>query len=165
VIAGRILVGYIRAADDSTVGGHRITSRVQTVPVEDRCFLGGANTVRGYFQDQLDGSLTTPGLGSGGVVEYLSNLEARFSLVGRFGAVGFLDMGAVWPDPNLVRLRNFVPRSDPNKVRPEDVRYAYGLGLRFRTPLGPVRLDYARKWNYLPGEDKDRIHFAIGHSF
>ncbi len=165
VLAARVLAGYIHAADDSLVGGRPVSSKVQTIPVEDRYFLGGGNTVRGYFQNELDGTLGQPGVGPGGLVQWLTNLEARWRLFGRFGAVGFLDMGNVWVDEAQFTLDSFFPHSDPEKVEPTDVRYSYGLGLRFSTPLGPVRLDYARKWNYLPGEDRDRIHFAIGHAF
>jgi outer membrane protein assembly factor BamA len=158
-------MGYIRprGADETDVPG------VELIPNEDRYFLGGANSVRGFSQDFLDGTVpgAPEGQAAGGLAEFLLSLENRMPVRGRFSAVVFLDAGNVWQDRTDIRLERWVPHSDPENVSPEDVRYVYGLGLRFDTGLGPIRLDYARKWN-IPadsGEERDRWHFALGHSF
>ncbi|MGH2571361.1 MAG: BamA/TamA family outer membrane protein, partial [bacterium] len=50
-------------------------------------------------------------------------------------------------------------------------RYSWGFGLRFRTPVGPVRLDWARKFKILPvragrgSENKSMWHLSLGHVF
>ena len=46
-----------------------------------------------------------------------------------------------------------------------DLRYTAGFGLRYKTALGPLRVDWGYKLNRLPGESASRWHFTIGHAF
>jgi len=46
-----------------------------------------------------------------------------------------------------------------------DLRYVAGVGIRYRSPLGPLRLDWGFKLDRRPGEDPSVFHFAIGHAF
>lgn len=170
VLATRLQLGYIIAGNDSTVAGRPIDSRVELIPNEDRFLLGGANTVRGYIQNELDGSPGTGDVGTGqkgGLAQFLFCTELRFPLLWRFSGVCFLDAGNVWQDRAFLKWNRFVPHQNRREVTPYDVRYAYGVGLRFNTLLGPVRVDYARKWN-LPETyelGKDRWYVALGHAF
>jgi outer membrane protein assembly factor BamA len=81
--------------------------------------------------------------------------------------VFFLDAGNVWQDRRFLTLERLVPHQDRTEVTPYDLRYSYGMGIRFNTALGPIRIDYARKWNrpedYRGG--KDAWHVALGHAF
>ena len=164
-VATRIQLGYTvpTIADPSPD-----QIEVELIPTEDRFYLGGSTTVRGYKQDQIDGRvLAQPGLPEGGLAEWLFNVELRIPLFWRFGLVTFLDSGGVWQDKRLISLDRWIPHSDPNNVEQNDVRYTYGVGLRFATPVGPVRVDYARKWNQ-PAESlggKDDWHLALGQAF
>jgi outer membrane protein assembly factor BamA len=171
VLGGRLRLGYIwPPAGDPDPSGQAIPG-VERVPTQDRLFLGGANTVRGYKQDELNGLGPSPQAGEsqagGGLAEFLANVEVRAPLVWRLGLVGFLDAGNVWQDPNSIQWENLVPRADPANVNPEDLRYTYGLGLRFGTPVGPIRFDYAWKWNVPQGDTGRRSgwHVAIGQAF
>jgi outer membrane translocation and assembly module TamA len=80
-------------------------------------------------------------------------------------------MGNVWQNPSSLDIGDFVPHSDRNKVESDDVRYTYGLGLRFATPVGPFRVDYAWKWNFPNepvGQQESRRggwHVGIGQAF
>jgi outer membrane protein insertion porin family len=65
--------------------------------------------------------------------------------------VVFLDAGNVYPKIS--------------DIDPTDLRYAAGLGLRYSTPVGPVRVDYGHKLDKKPGESSGEIHFSIGHAF
>jgi outer membrane protein insertion porin family len=171
VLATRLQLGYIvPSRDDSTVAGKLIDTRVELIPNEDRFFLGGANTVRGYEQDELDGTVSAASIiekgQEGGLAEFLFGAELRFRLVWRLSGVAFVDAGNVWQDRRFITLERFIPHGNRSEVDPLDVRYSYGLGLRFNTPLGPVRLDYARRWNRPLDEiGKDRWHVALGHAF
>jgi outer membrane protein insertion porin family len=173
ILATRVQVGYIIPSDkDTTVAGKPITSRVELIPLEDRYLLGGANSVRGYAQDGLDGqtgtSLAAGGTaGEGGLAQLLVNIEVRVPLFWRLGAVGFLDAGNVWQDRKAITWERFVPHGSRRDVESEDLRYSYGLGIRLGTPVGPFRIDYARKWNQPESneEGRDRWHVAIGHAF
>lgn len=46
-----------------------------------------------------------------------------------------------------------------------DLKYTAGLGLRYSTPVGPLRVDYGFKLNRARGESSSAIHFSIGHAF
>jgi outer membrane translocation and assembly module TamA len=88
-----------------------------------------------------------------------ATVEARIRLIGQLGAVLFLDAGNVW--------------EDEWQVRTDDLRYAAGPGLRYITPVGPVRVDFGYQLNPIPGLLVDgkpegrrwRIHFSIGQAF
>jgi outer membrane protein insertion porin family len=167
-LAARLRVGYIiPSSSDSTVSGEPIDSRVELIPTEDRYLLGGANTVRGYDQDELDGVTGGTNGPEGGLASILAGVEARFPLFWRLSGVFFLDAGNVWQDRRFLTLERLVPHQDRTEVTPYDLRYSYGMGIRFNTALGPIRIDYARKWNrpedYRGG--KDAWHVALGHAF
>jgi outer membrane translocation and assembly module TamA len=73
--------------------------------------------------------------------------------------VVFLDAGNVWSKFSDLSLG--------------DLRYAAGVGLRYQTPVGPIRFDFGRQLNPIPGlrvngelnNRKWRIHFSIGQAF
>ncbi|MBI4823658.1 MAG: outer membrane protein assembly factor BamA [Nitrospirae bacterium] len=124
--------------------------RTKELPLIERFFLGGRSTVRGYAQDDL-GPKSTVGTPTGGSAFTLGNLELR-AYVGRgWSFVGFLDAGNVWPELDDVQL--------------DKLKYTTGIGLRYITPVGPLRLDYGYKIDREPGESTSEIHFSIGHTF
>ena len=119
--------------------------------------LGGVNTVRGYGLDRIFvpvGREDIPGGEDGGLASFSYQLELRFPLVQNLGGVLFHDAGQVWPDVTRVSL---------------PLLYTAGGGLRYDTPVGPIRLDVGWKLNRedAPGEEVSlyEIHFAIGSSF
>jgi outer membrane translocation and assembly module TamA len=85
--------------------------------------------------------------------------EARLSLNRSLGVVAFLDGGNVWAGDWDFHL--------------DDLRYAIGPGLRYQTPVGPIRFDFGYQLNPIPGllvngEPQPRhwrIHFSIGQAF
>jgi len=119
------------------------------LPLIERYFLGGRTTVRGYDQDML-GPKGEDGLPTGGNIFGLINAELRIPLGRGFSMVTFVDGGNVW--------RTI---SDIN----EDLRYTAGLGLRYKTPVGPVRIDYGHKLSRKEGESRGEVHFSFGHAF
>jgi outer membrane protein insertion porin family len=119
------------------------------LPLIERFFLGGRNTVRGYTHDTLGpkGAEDNP---TGGNAFVLFNTEFRISLGRGFGLVAFVDSGNVWKKISNVST---------------ELRYTTGLGLRYNTPIGPVRIDYGYKLNRERGESAGEIHFSLGHAF
>ncbi len=125
-----------------------------TVPVPERFFAGGSNSFRGEPFERLGPKDPESGLPVGGKAIFLLNMEARFLLIGKFpnlyGAV-FYDVGNVFPE---MREFNFLELSQ-----------AVGMGLRYRTPLGPIRFDIG--WNLNPRDRrwKPLFFLTIGNMF
>lgn len=120
------------------------------LPIVERFFLGGGTTVRGYDQDTL-GPKGSDGDPTGGNAFLMENLEIRASLGKGVGLVAFLDGGNVWVKIDEVNLA--------------DLKFTTGLGLRYNTPVGPVRVDYGHKLQKEKGESSGELHFSIGHAF
>jgi len=120
------------------------------LPIVERFFLGGRTTVRGYEQDML-GPKGEDGNPTGGNAFLMQNLELRASLGKGIGLVAFLDGGNVWLETNDIDLMEW--------------KFAPGIGLRYKTPVGPLRIDYGYKLEDEPGQSRGVFHFAIGHAF
>ncbi|MDI6698779.1 MAG: POTRA domain-containing protein [Candidatus Saccharicenans sp.] len=125
-----------------------------SVPIPERFFAGGSNSFRGESFEMLGPRDPESGLPVGGRAIFLLNMEARFLVLKRlpnlYGAI-FYDMGQVFPE---IRDFNFLKFSQ-----------AAGFGLRYRTPLGPVRFDVG--WNLNPRDNKWKPGFflTIGNMF
>lgn len=149
-IAARVRAGYIGAW-----GGGGDEEALERAPVTDRYRTGGASSVRGYPDNFIDGQ------GNGGLLVVVTNLEYRFPLRGIFGGTFFLDGGNAWERKTDFKWSQFISTSGPNgSLGPNDYRWAYGFGLRVRTPIGPVRVEYGLR--FLGG---DAFHFSIGNMF
>jgi outer membrane protein insertion porin family len=119
------------------------------LPLVERFFLGGRTTVRGFDHDTV-GPKGTDNNPTGGNVFALINTELRISLWKGFGLVTFIDGGNVWVRTNDIGT---------------ELRYTAGAGLRYNTPVGPIRIDYGHKLNREDGESRGELHFSLGHAF
>ncbi len=129
------------------------------MPFFKRYFLGGATNLRGWGRFEVS-PLSGEGTPIGGLT--FTELLDRGALSGRSATSGrslFLDGGNVWTNPWDFNLN--------------DLRYDIGPGLRYNTPVGPVRLDVGWQLNPIPGllvngEPQTRalrVHFSIGQAF
>jgi outer membrane protein insertion porin family len=121
----------------------------EEIPLIERFFLGGRSTVRGYSHDTL-GPKGEDDNATGGNVFALTNWELRFSLGKGFSLVTFIDSGNVWRTADEVEA---------------SLKYTAGPGLRYNTPVGPIRIDYGHKMNKEPGDSSGEVHFSFGHAF
>jgi outer membrane protein insertion porin family len=143
VIAARLKFGTV-------MGLH---SRDLVLPGE-QFVIGGANTLRGYKEQSIGplGDEGDPNTHSGNYI-ILLNLEARFAIWRKLGGVLFFDSGNVYDD-------DFNPRS-PFFLT------SFGGGIRYRSPIGPIRLEGAlridRNLSFLSGVG--RVHFSVGQAF
>ncbi len=124
------------------------------MPVPERFFAGGSNSFRGETFDELGPKDPETGMPVGGKAMFLVNLEMKFPLSPILrdlsGAV-FYDIGQVFSKRKDFGLFNF--------------RGALGCGLRYRTPLGPIRFDIG--WNLDDPKKKGRplLFITIGNMF
>jgi len=160
VFAWRLRGGYADAFGDSRATG---------LPIESRFFAGGGNSVRGFRENSL-GPLGTGLEPRGGSVVLLTNAELRFPIPHlaryNFGAAVFLDGGTVWNSVDEIRLEDFKITTDGRKVSREDYMYGAGFGVRYYTPVGPLRLDIGFPLKKTADMDYDyRIHISLGQIF
>jgi outer membrane protein insertion porin family len=160
VFAYRVRGGYAEAFGDSKDRG---------VPFESRFFSGGGNSVRGYRENSL-GPQGEEGEPLGGRVLLLTNIELRFPLpyIARynFGGALFVDGGNVWSSFEEIELGHFEPISDAEDTTFRDYRYSAGIGVRYNTPIGPIRLDMGFPLKKTEDLDRDYLlHISLGQIF
>ncbi|MBA3638110.1 MAG: BamA/TamA family outer membrane protein [Acidobacteriota bacterium] len=148
VIAAQVRGGSIAADGDSDA----------LVPFQKRYFLGGASNLRGWGRFEVS-PLSGGGLPIGGTTFMNFSAELRVPVWSALGGVIFLDGGNVWTDSWDFNL--------------SDLRYDVGPGLRYTTPIGPLRVDLGYQLNPLPGllvngkeqTRRFRFHFSFGQAF
>lgn len=124
-------------------------SSTAEVPVEKRFRVGGETSVRGYSQDAIvpvDDS--GEALQNGGLSTFYFRSELNFPVYKNFDLLGFFDGGNIYKtnmDYNLFELR-----------------YGAGMGVRFNTPVGPVKFGYAFALFKKENEDLGHIYFGVG---
>jgi outer membrane protein assembly factor BamA len=125
------------------------------LPLPERFFAGGDYGPRGFPVDSVgpqvagtDGTLYP----TGGNALVLGGAEMRYNFSRSFQVASFLDTGNVYPEAKDIALA--------------ELRWSAGLGVRYRTPIGPIRLDWGYVLDPQPGdESRSRFHLSIGHAF
>ena len=136
VLAGRVRVGSIVGA-----------ARERLAPSR-RFYAGGGGSVRGFgFQELGPKDPNNAPIGGRSVNELA--LEARYRF-GNFGVVGFVDAGQVY--------RSSAPTF-------QNLRFGAGIGARYYTNFGPMRLDVATPIGRKPGEARVSVYVSIGQAF
>lgn len=137
VLASRVQSGFVFGRDD-------------LLP-SDRFLAGGATTVRGYTEDSL-GPRGFLGLPTGGETLVVLNQEVRFPIYRWVHGVGFVDAG------------NIAGKGDSAW---KGLKVGYGVGLRFDTPVGLLRVDFGipKGPASTTGSTTGRWYFGFGHIF
>jgi len=120
----------------------------ETTPIEERFYAGGSNSVRGFLRSELSPK-NENNISIGGNSYFEASLELRQRIRNNLYGVLFVDCGNVWKE-----------YLDHN---PADLVYTPGLGIRFRTPIGPIRFDVAYPVNRK--DEKIRFHLSFGQAF
>ena len=158
VLAGRALLGLADVFPRTvTVAG--VDSVVDDLPASERFFAGGDTTVRGYALDTLGTPATkdTDGFALGGSALVIFNAEVRVPIWKAVGVVGFFDTGNVWAHVTDIDLG--------------ELRSAVGFGVRYKSPVGPLRIDLGfklhRDLNAPSGgrEGLTALHISLGQAF
>jgi outer membrane protein assembly complex protein YaeT len=142
------------------------------VPLNQRFYNGGANSVRS-FQEQALGPVDPQGVHSGGLASNVINVEWRQHVAGDVGVNFFFDTGNISPNGsrNQVGVPTYATRTELIHATFAqyftDFRSALGLGLEYFLPVGPARLDIG--FNPDPSSDLREapyaIHFSVGMVF
>jgi translocation and assembly module TamA len=145
VLAARGLAGLAQGAGELSL------------PPDQRFYGGGSGTIRGYRYQSVGPVFTSPpspasaaGVPIGGTGITAASLELRQRVGTNFGFALFVDAGQV---------------SASLRATPEEVRVGAGAGVRYYTPIGPIRLDIAVPTKSRPNQDTFDIYIGLGQSF
>jgi len=137
----RFVYGYI------TEGGH------WKIPVYERYFLGGIGSLRGYQYGSVSPVDPVTGEKIGGTRMFCLQNEVLVPLVKSIYLTGvlFFDTGSVW--------------DVDTGFKTSEIREDWGFGLRWFSPIGPIRLEWGFNINPKPGEERSNFNFQIGGFF
>lgn len=131
-----------------TKAGTIVGAAVAEIPADRRFYAGGGGSVRG-FEYQAIGPQTA-GRPTGGLSLFEASLEARIKINEQLGIVPFVDAGSV---------------SNSRSPDFSDVRVGAGVGVRYQTPFGPMRVDVGVPIDRRAGEDAWGVYAGIGQAF
>jgi outer membrane protein assembly complex protein YaeT len=150
--------GFAREVVRTDENGEPVLDVLKDLPASERFFAGGDTTVRGFALDQLGTAdiIDTNGFPIGGNALLILNAELRVPLRGGLGVVGFFDSGNVFAQTTDIDLGQ--------------LRSAAGFGLRYRSPIGPIRVDVGFKMNRRDiaesrPEPLNAWHITLGQAF
>ncbi|MGJ8526971.1 autotransporter assembly complex protein TamA [Maritalea sp.] len=138
VLAGRV------------AGGTIFGTSINNVPVDRRFYAGGAGSIRGYAY-RAAGPLTANGNPAGGMSFIEASVEARYKVNEQIGVVAFVDTGGAFTSN--------IPGQGGSLYT------GFGAGVRYLTPLGPIRADIAFPMNKIAGQPNYALYFGIGQAF
>ncbi|WEJ99932.1 MAG: BamA/TamA family outer membrane protein [Candidatus Sphingomonas phytovorans] len=137
VLAGRIRLGTIAGAPRDAIAPSR------------RFYAGGGASVRGYsYQSIGPRDPNNDPIGGRSLTEF--SIEARVKAFGNFGVVPFLDGGNIYTTP-LPKFTQF--------------RFGTGIGLRYYSSFGPIRIDVGTPINRQPGDSRVAVYVSLGQAF
>ncbi len=142
VLEMRLRAGVVNAYGDS-----------DTVPIFERFYAGGARTIRGYNERKVGPLDSVTGGAIGGESMVVGNVEYTIPVIDFIKLAAFFDTGNVW--------------ENADELGQGDIKSGTGLGLRVKTPIGPVNLDYGYPLNDEPGETSrsGKFYFSVSRGF
>jgi translocation and assembly module TamA len=139
VLAARGLAGTAKGAGEFSL------------PPDQRFYGGGSSTIRGYGYQKVGPAFPNdPATPIGGTAITAGGVELRQRFGQNFGGVVFMDAGQVSASLTAV---------------PGEVRVGYGAGIRYYTPIGPLRLDFALPTKRGPNDDAFEVYIGLGQAF
>jgi translocation and assembly module TamA len=138
VLAGKIALGSLDGAP------------LSQLPSDQRIYAGGGGSVRPYGY-LMAGPLAPNNVPIGGRSSLVLNLEARIKITETIGIVPFVDAGSYYESP--------LPQLGRAPL------YGVGLGLRYYTAFGPLRLDLATPLHKRPADSPIQVYISLGQAF
>ena len=148
---------FLRLGTTIDADGNPQVVVVGDLPASERFYAGGDTTIRGYALDSVGTpeTISPNGFPIGGGAEIILNAELRIPVRGKIGAALFVDGGNVFAQVGDLSLG--------------ELRGSVGLGGRYRSPIGPIRVDVGFKLDRrtINGnlEPRYAIHLSIGQAF
>jgi translocation and assembly module TamA len=138
ILAGRAALGSLDGAP------------LSLLPADQRIYVGGGGTIRPYGY-QMAGALAPNNDPIGGKSSLVLNFESRIKVTDTIGVVPFVDAGSYY-ESSVPRLR-------------QRLFYGVGLGLRYYTPFGPLRLDLATPLYKRSADSWVQVYVSLGEAF
>jgi translocation and assembly module TamA len=138
VLAGKLALGSLDGAP------------LSQLPSDQRIYAGGGGSVRPYGY-LMAGPLASNNVPIGGRSSLVLNLESRIKITETIGVVPFLDAGSYYESP--------LPQLGHTPL------YGVGLGLRYYTAFGPLRLDLATPLRKRSGDSPIQVYISLGQAF
>jgi len=138
VLAGKLALGSLAGAP------------LAPLPADQRIYVGGGGSIRPYGY-QMAGPLDIGNVPIGGRSSLALNLEARIKITDTIGIVPFVDAGSYYESP--------VPQLGRTLL------YGVGLGLRYYTAFGPLRLDLATPLHKRTADSPIQVYISLGQAF
>lgn len=151
-VSGYLPVGNFVLAARARLGSIQGNAAIRDIAPSRRFYAGGGGSVRGYGY-QLIGPRNAAGDPSGGRSLYEVSFEARIKtglFDGNLSVVPFIDAGGV---------------DEGSFPSFSDIRYGAGIGVRYKTGFGPLRVDLATPLNPRAGDSRVTVYVALGQAF
>jgi outer membrane translocation and assembly module TamA len=143
------LIRRLLGAARLRLGAAEPTNGSDEVPLVERFFAGGINSVRGYERRHVGPLVDGDPLGGRTLIE--TSIELRHPITEAIGVATFIDGGQVSP-------RSFTfPFGH--------LRYGTGVGVRYKSPVGPLRLDLGFPLQPPRGDRSWQVHVSLGAAF
>jgi len=143
------LFADLGAAFRLRLGTEALTGGSRDVPLFERLYAGGIGSVRGYERRHVGPLIDDDPIGGRSLLE--GSAELRHPVTERLGAAVFADAGQV-------SLASFDFPLD-------DLRYGFGFGLRYKSPVGPLRVDLGFPLEPPRGDARWQLHLRVGYVF
>lgn len=140
---------FAAVADLATIQG----ATAEELPIDSRVFNGGPNSVRSFAMREL-GPVSGGGTPLGGTSALYASAEFSYEVIQNLELAMFTDVGSLESGPVNSPL-----------AYSSDFRYAVGLGLRYKLPFGPIRIDYGHNPSPRAGEKSGMLHVTVGFAF
>lgn len=140
-------LGWITIANEARLTHIQTVGSNVSIPQNERLFMGGDTTLRGFHEDSLGPTSASGAIG--GRTRWITNHELRLPITDGFKTALFYDMGSLTDGFEDIDLTS--------------IRQSAGFGLRYITPVGPIRADFGFPIDKTPTDPTWRFHFTFGY--
>lgn len=148
----RPLGGKWRMAMSARASSLSTGGEVDDVPIDLRLFNGGGTTVRSFAEREMGPQSRRGNTPLGGLATTVLNAELSYQIISNLEVAAFADAGSL-------------SREESSIFSVDEWRYALGMGIRYKLPIGPLRVDYGFNPDRQPGEAVGALHLTFGFAF